>query len=96
MKYDLLTQITKQNGYIAKMSRVSAMKNASFVKKGLRRFQDGKIFQVSQIGEVSLDQLVKRTRDMAGSGVPYAYDLPPARQEARHFFADCGDPLGEY
>jgi predicted Zn-dependent protease len=96
MKYDLLTQITKQNGYIAKMSRVSAMKNASFVKKGLRRFQDGKIFQASQIGEVSLDQLVKRTRDMAGSGVPYAYDLPPARQEARHFIADCGDPLGEY
>lgn len=83
MKYDILSFTERNSTLIVEGNAVSALKNSSIQKHGVRRFENGKMYQASRIGSATRDQLLTDSREMGGPGSAHDYGFAPEQTKSR-------------
>lgn len=83
MKFDILSINDKSTTIKLEASKISSIKNSEIKKYGIRRFENGKVFQSSHIGEANESQLINANREWGGPGMPHSYGFAPEKTEQR-------------
>lgn len=83
MKYDILAINEKSSSVKVEANEITSIKNSDIVRYGVRRFENGKQFQTSRLGEASTDRLITDTKEWGGPGIPHEYGFAPAHEESR-------------
>lgn len=79
MKHDILTINEESLSIEVIAGKVNSSRFKNITKKGLRLFDQGKIYSTSFVGEISDSELLKKgeeTKNKVGVGIPYDYELP--------------------
>ncbi len=83
MKHDIFT-ITEESLSIEVIAgKVNSSRFKNITKKGLRLFENGKIYTSSYVGEISDADLIKKgveIKNKVGVGIPYEYELPAGKK----------------
>lgn len=96
MKYDILSIHEKASTLKLEANEISSLKNSDIKRFGVRRFEAGKMFQTSRLGEAKVEQLIADTKEWGGPGVPHDYGFSPAREESRTGISVSLDPINEF
>lgn len=83
MDYDILSIQSEAESLKCTASVISSIKRSSIEKHGLRRFENGRVFQSSKVGTTTLDQMMSESKKWAGSGLAYDYPLAQAVVEKK-------------
>ena len=83
MNYDILSIHEKSSTVTAAGGKISAFKNSEIQRYGVRRFEQGKMFQTSRLGEASIDRLLADSKEWGGPGTPHEFGFAPAHTEER-------------
>lgn len=83
MKFDILSVHEKSTVVELEASAIKSLKNSEIKRFGVRRFENGLMFQTSRLGDASRERLVADTKEWGGPGVPHDYGFAPAHSETR-------------
>ncbi|MFN8791527.1 MAG: metallopeptidase TldD-related protein [Bdellovibrionales bacterium] len=83
MKYDLLSIRDHKSTLKVEAGRPHSRKNVEIERFGIRRFENGRIYQASRLGKSSLDRLLDDTREWGGPGLNHEYGFAPHHVEVR-------------
>lgn len=83
MKYDLLHIHQKTSVLKLEGNKINALKNVDMDRFGMRRFENGKMFQTSRLGHATLDRLIADTKEWGGPGTPHDFGFAPEHKESR-------------
>lgn len=83
MKFDILSIQEKSTVVQFEVSSIKSLKNLDIHRFGVRRFENGKMFQTSRLGEANEDLLIADTKKWGGPGVPHEYGFAPPHCEVR-------------
>lgn len=90
MDFDILKIYEESSTIKAEGNHITSHRQSTIQRNGVRRFEKGKIFQTSRLGEASMDRLIADTKEWGGPGTPRDFELAPAHQEERkNAFADA-------
>lgn len=76
MKYDLLTIKEESLSVEVVGGKINSYRNKNVTKKGVRLFENNKIFTTSAVGEISDQELLKKAEGSKNVGIPYDYERP--------------------
>lgn len=76
MKYDILTTSEESLNVEVVAGHVNSSRNKNISKKGVRLFENNKIYTTSFVGDITDAELVKKAQGTKSVGIPYEYDLP--------------------
>lgn len=79
MRHDILTTNEESLSIEVIAGKINSSRFKNITKKGLRLFDQGKIFTNSFVGEITDAELMKKGEDAknkVGVGIPYDYNLP--------------------
>jgi PmbA protein len=96
MKFDILSIHEKSSALHIEGNSLNARKNSEIRRYGFRRFEAGKLFQTSRIGEASEGQLLGESKEWGGPGTPHTFGFAPGHTEKRESAALSPDFLREY
>ncbi len=83
MEYDLLSLDEKNFSLIVEGNKISAQKGQDISRHGIRRFEGGKVFNASRLGNSTRDRLLQDTIEWGGPGTAHDYGFAPARKDHR-------------
>jgi predicted Zn-dependent protease len=96
MKYDILSIHEQSSTVKLEANEITSVKNSDIQRYGVRRFENGRQFQTSRLGEASGERLITDTKEWGGPGVPHEYGFAPAHEESRAGIAVAQDHLAEF
>lgn len=73
--YDLLTEFEKTLNLKTMNGNLTSSRISSYNKKGLRKFQNGKIYSFNYFGNIDNDNFIKKSDINSTEGVQYKYDI---------------------
>lgn len=76
MKYDILTYTEESLTIDVVGGVVNSSRSKNITKKGVRLFENNKIYTTSFVGDISDADLVKKAQANKSVGIPYDYQLP--------------------
>jgi PmbA protein len=76
MKYDILTLNEETLSIEVVGGKINSFRNKNITKKGVRLFENNKIFNTSFVGEIDNKELVSIAQASLSVGIPYDYSLP--------------------
>ena len=76
MKYDLLTIKEESLSVEVVNGKINSYRNKNITKKGVRLFENGKIYSTSAVGEISDAEVLKKAEQTKSVGIPYDYERP--------------------
>jgi predicted Zn-dependent protease len=76
MKYDILTLNDESLSIELIAGKINSYRNKNIMKKGIRLFENDKIYTTSFVGQITDIELIKKAEATKSVGVPYKYDLP--------------------
>ncbi len=76
MKHDILTTNEESLSIEVIGGVVNSSRNKNVTKKGIRLFENNKIYTTSFVGDIADNELVKKAQGSKSVGIPYEYDLP--------------------
>ena len=76
MKYDILSVNEESLSIQVVAGKVESSRNKNISKKGVRLFENNKIYTTSFVGDIADEDLVKKAQASKSVGIPYDYDLP--------------------
>lgn len=77
MNYDILKIHQKSSVIKAEGNQFTSFKNQDVQRFGVRRFDNGKMFQSSRIGAANLDRLLADSKEWGGPGSPHDFGFAP-------------------
>jgi len=83
MEFDILSSIENATTLHLEANSIKSLKSSSIQRFGVRRFENGKLYQSSRLGEANESRLINDTKEWGGPGVPHDYGFAPAREEVR-------------
>ncbi len=83
MKFDILSIHEKSTVTQLEANAIKSLKNTEIQRFGVRRFENGKTFQTSRLGESNVDRLIADTREWGGPGIAHDYGFAKAHVETR-------------
>lgn len=96
MEYDILSIHETCATLKAEAGRISARKNSHIQRQGVRRFENGRIYQTSRLGSASTDRLIADTKEWGGTGIPHEYGFGPECKEVRTNLSQVNDSLSSF
>lgn len=90
MEFDLLSLDENELSLSIEGNKVSAHKGQSIMRHGIRRFEGGKVFMASRLGNATRDRLLEDTVQWGGPGTNHDHGFAPAKTEHRQT-----KPVGE-
>lgn len=78
MDFDILKFQEESTTVHAESSEVVSLKKSNMAKIGFRRFENGRIFQSSRLGDADLDILISESKKFGGPGVPQEFEFQKA------------------
>ena len=82
MRYDILHLQEIKSTLQIEGNTINALKNSSLDRYGVRRFENGRQYLTSRLGQASLEQLLTESKKWGGPGTPY--EAPFAKPHAEH------------
>ncbi|MBC7428348.1 MAG: hypothetical protein H7336_07035 [Bacteriovorax sp.] len=76
MKYDIFTDTEESLSIEVVAGVVNSSRNKNITKKGVRLFEENKIYTTSFVGDIADAELVKKAQSAKTVGIPYEYTLP--------------------
>jgi predicted Zn-dependent protease len=76
MKYEIMTLNDESLSIELIASKINSYRNKNVTKKGIRFFDNNKIYTTSFVGQISDSELIKKAGTTKNVGVPYEYVLP--------------------
>lgn len=76
MKHDILTANEELLSVEMVDGKINSYKNKNITKKGIRLFENNKIYSTSYVGEITDADLLKKAEISKTVGVPFEYELP--------------------
>lgn len=76
MKHDILTLNEESLSIDVGAGKINSYRNKNITKKGVRLFENNKIYSTSYVGQIDDGELLKRAESTKSVGIPYDYDLP--------------------
>lgn len=76
MKYDIMTVTDESLSVELIAGKINSYRNKNITKKGIRIFENNKIFTTSFVGQITDNELIKKAEAAKSVGVPYEYILP--------------------
>lgn len=83
MNYDILSIHENHLTLKAEAGKICARKKSQIQRHGVRRFQDGKLFQTSRLGAATTDRLLADTQEWGGPGTQHDFGFASAHKESR-------------
>lgn len=96
MKFDILHIHENKSTLQIEGNSVNALKNSDIKRYGVRRFEDGKQFQTSRLGNATENLLLAESKKWGGPGTPYDCGFAPAHTEKRNGFAVSTDIIASF
>lgn len=96
MEFDILSLDEKTTTIKAEANRISSRKNQKIQRHGVRRFENGRIFQTSRLGTANKDRLISDTKEWGGEGINHEFGFAPAHKEHRNSTGFNENVLLEY
>ena len=76
MKYDLLTVKEESLSIEVISGKINSYRNKNVTKKGVRLFENQKIYTTSAVGELSDADVLKKAEQSKSVGIPFDYERP--------------------
>lgn len=76
MKYDILTNTEESLSIEIVGGKINSYRNKNITKKGVRLFENNKIYTTSFVGNITDSDLVKKAQAAKSVGIPYQHELP--------------------
>jgi PmbA protein len=76
MKYDILTVSEESLSIEVVGGKINSYRNKNVTKKGIRLFENGKIYTTSAVGDISDADLLKKAESTKTVGIPFEYQRP--------------------
>jgi len=76
MKYDILKTTEESLSIEVIAGKINSSRSKNITKKGVRLFEDNKIYTTSFVGDISDSELLKKAQGTKTVGIPYNYELP--------------------
>jgi predicted Zn-dependent protease len=83
MNFDILNLIETSISLKIEANKTKSLRKSEIKRYGVRRFEDGKLYQSSCLGEAQEDKLLSDNKKWGGSGIPHQYGFAPKRKENR-------------
>ncbi len=83
MDYDIFSIQEKSSTTKAEAGKISANKNQQIQRHGVRRFENGKVFQTSRLGAATQDRLIADTKEWGGPGTAHEYGFAHKSTESK-------------
>ncbi len=83
MQFDRLSVHEKTETVKFEAGAIASIKHSDIRRHGVRRFEGGKIYQCSRLGEASLARLLEDTKEWGGPGIAHDFGFAPAHVESR-------------
>ena len=83
MDYDIFSINEKSSTTKAEAGKISATKNQQIQRHGVRRFENGKVFQTSRLGAATQDRLIADTKEWGGPGTAHEYGFANKSTESK-------------
>lgn len=83
MRYDILHLQEIASTLQIEGNTINALKNSSLDRYGVRRFENGKQFLTSRLGQATLEQLLTESKNWGGPGTPYEAPFAAPHKEHR-------------
>lgn len=96
MEYDILSIHDRKTSLKLEGSAITSLKNTEIQRYGVRRFEEGRMFQTSRLGQVTEERLLADTREWGGPGTSHDYGFAPAHKESRIGKETNAEVLKEY
>lgn len=80
MKHDILTVNEETLSIEMVAGKINSSRLKNITKKGIRLFQNHKIYTTSFVGEISDAELIKKAEETKSVGIPFDYDWPPVAE----------------
>jgi PmbA protein len=96
MQFDLLSIQEKSTCFQVQNNQIHGRKNMQIQRHGVRRFENGKMYQTSRLGAATKDRLIADTKEWGGPGTPHDFGFAPASQEKRRAPNTCGNVLESF
>lgn len=96
MKFDILNIHQRATELKMEASAIASVKNSEIQRFGVRRFENGRLFQTSRLGGSDQARLISDTKEWGGPGVPHEFGFAPSHQESRAGFAVGQEAISEF
>ena len=83
MEYDILSIQEEATTIKIVANEVCSLKKSNIQRYGVRRFENGKVFQTSRVGKTTKARLIADTQEWGGLGSAHEYGFAPAHKEIR-------------
>lgn len=83
MNYDILSIQEQATTLKIEANEVCSRKKSNIHRYGVRRFENGKVFQTSRLGKATNERLIADTQEWGGLGSDHEYGFAPAHTEVR-------------
>ncbi len=83
MDYDILSIEEQSTTLKIEGNQVCSRKKSNIQRYGVRRFENGKVFQTSRLGKATDERLLADTKEWGGLGSAHEYGFASAHKEAR-------------
>ena len=80
MKYDILTINEDSLSIELIAGKINSYRNKNITKKGIRIFENQKIYSASFVGQITDKELLEKAQNSKTVGIPYDYNLPKVMQ----------------
>lgn len=96
MNYDLYETRKSETTLRLGANSIGSIKASDITRTNLRRFEDGKIFSSSRLGQASRNVLLEETRKWAGPGIEHHYGFAKPVTESRDGIEVSQDVLMDF
>jgi predicted Zn-dependent protease len=83
MEFDILKIKENKSSLKAEGNLVNSIKNSKIERTGVRRFEGGRVYQTSVLGNLSEDKLISENKEWGGPGVVHDFGFSPPHVESR-------------
>lgn len=95
MKYDILKTNEESLSVEVVAGHVNSSRSKNITKKGVRLFENNKIYTTSYVGDISDADLLKKAQGNKSVGIPYDYELPKYKSMSVIDHESLKDPLSK-